>query len=41
MSRIPVPIDPEIARSSLASMARIDALTSRQQEYLASWTHGT
>jgi len=42
MSGIPVLIDREIARLELASMdVRIDALTSRQQEYLASWTHGT
>jgi S-adenosylhomocysteine hydrolase len=40
--RVPVQIDREIARLKLASMGvRIDELTSRQQEYLASWTHGT
>jgi adenosylhomocysteinase len=32
----------DIARLKLASMGvRIDELTPRQQEYLASWTHGT
>ena len=40
--RVPVQIDRDIARLKLASMGvRIDDLTSRQQEYLASWTHGT
>jgi adenosylhomocysteinase len=40
--RVPLPIDREIARLKLASMGvHIDDLTSRQQEYLASWTHGT
>jgi adenosylhomocysteinase len=40
--RVPIPIDREIARLKLASMGvRIDELTTRQQEYLASWTHGT
>ncbi len=40
--RVPVQIDREIARLKLASMGiRIDELTPRQQEYLASWTHGT
>jgi adenosylhomocysteinase len=40
--RVPVQIDRDIARLKLASMGvRIDELTSRQQEYLASWTHGT
>jgi adenosylhomocysteinase len=40
--RVPLPIDREIARLKLASMGvRIDDLTPRQQEYLASWTHGT
>jgi adenosylhomocysteinase len=40
--RVPVQIDREIARLKLASMGvRIDELTSRQQEYLASWIHGT
>jgi adenosylhomocysteinase len=39
---VPVAIDREIARLKLASMGvRIDELTPRQQEYLASWTHGT
>ena len=37
-----VTIDRDIARLKLASMGvRIDELTPRQQEYLASWTHGT
>jgi adenosylhomocysteinase len=40
--RVPLEIDREIARLKLESMGiRIDTLTSRQQEYLASWTHGT
>jgi len=40
--RVPVDIDRDIARLKLASMGvRIDELTPRQQEYLASWTHGT
>ncbi len=40
--RVPLPIDREIARLKLASMGvRIDELTPQQQEYLASWTHGT
>jgi adenosylhomocysteinase len=40
--RVPLPIDREIARLKLASLGvRIDDLTARQQEYLASWTHGT
>jgi adenosylhomocysteinase len=40
--RVPVEIDREIARLKLESMGvRIDTLTPRQQEYLASWTHGT
>jgi len=40
--RVPIQIDREIARLELASMGvRIDELTPRQQEYLASWTHGT
>jgi adenosylhomocysteinase len=40
--RVPAQIDREIARLKLASMGvRIDELTPRQQEYLASWTHGT
>jgi adenosylhomocysteinase len=40
--RVPVAIDREIARLKLASMGvRIDELTPQQQEYLASWTHGT
>jgi S-adenosylhomocysteine hydrolase len=37
-----VAIDRDIARLKLQSMGiRIDELTPRQQEYLASWTHGT
>jgi adenosylhomocysteinase len=40
--RVPVDIDRGIARLKLQSLGvRIDALTPRQQEYLASWTHGT
>jgi adenosylhomocysteinase len=40
--RVPVAIDRDIARLKLASMGvHIDALTAAQQEYLASWTHGT
>jgi adenosylhomocysteinase len=40
--RVPIHIDREIARLKLASMGvRIDELTPRQQEYLASSTHGT
>jgi adenosylhomocysteinase len=40
--RVPIAIDRDIARLKLASMGvRIDELTPRQQEYLASWTHGT
>ena len=40
--RVPIHIDREIARLKLASMGvRIDELTPRQREYLASWTHGT
>ena len=40
--RVPIHVDREIARLKLASMGvRIDELTPRQQEYLASWTHGT
>jgi adenosylhomocysteinase len=39
---VPEAIDRDIARLKLVSMGiRIDELTSRQQEYLASWTHGT
>ena len=40
--RVPVDIDREIARLKLASMGvTIDDLTPAQQQYLASWTHGT
>jgi adenosylhomocysteinase len=40
--RVPIHIDREIARLKLACIGvRIDELTPRQQEYLASWTHGT
>jgi adenosylhomocysteinase len=40
--RVPVEIDREIARLKLASMGvAIDELTPAQQQYLASWTHGT
>jgi adenosylhomocysteinase len=40
--RVPIEIDRGIARLKLQSMGvRIDTLTPRQQEYLASWTHGT
>jgi adenosylhomocysteinase len=40
--RVPLDIDQEIARLKLASMnVQIDELTAAQQEYLASWTHGT
>jgi adenosylhomocysteinase len=40
--RVPVPIDRDIARLKLASMGvRMDELTPRRQECLASWTHGT
>jgi adenosylhomocysteinase len=40
--RVPVAIDRDIARLKLASMGvHIDVLTAAQQEYLASWTHGT
>jgi adenosylhomocysteinase len=39
---VPIQIDREIARLKLATMGvRIDELTARQQEYLASWTEGT
>jgi adenosylhomocysteinase len=40
--RVPIQLDREIARLKLASMGvHIDALTAQQQDYLASWTHGT
>ncbi len=40
--RVPIDIDREIARLKLASMdVQIDALTSDQEAYLSSWTHGT
>jgi adenosylhomocysteinase len=40
--RVPAEIDREIARLKLACMGvRIDQLSAAQQEYLASWTHGT
>jgi adenosylhomocysteinase len=40
--RVPIHIDRQNTRLKLASMGvRIDELTPRQQEYLASWTHGT
>jgi adenosylhomocysteinase len=40
--RVPVAIDREIARLKLQSLGiGIDQLTPAQQEYLASWTHGT
>jgi adenosylhomocysteinase len=40
--RVPAPIDRDIARLKLLSMGiGLDALTPAQQEYLASWTHGT
>jgi adenosylhomocysteinase len=40
--RVPEAIDREIARLKLASMGvDIDELTSAQQAYLTSWTHGT
>jgi adenosylhomocysteinase len=40
--RVPIEIDRAIARLKLASMGvRIDALTSAQESYLGSWTHGT
>jgi len=39
---VPSEIDREVARLKLEAMGvRIDELTPRQQEYLASWTHGT
>jgi adenosylhomocysteinase len=39
---VPRDIDLEIARLKLASMdVQIDELTSAQEEYLSSWTHGT
>lgn len=39
---VPRPIDEEIARLKLASMAvNIDTLTQEQITYLASWSHGT
>jgi adenosylhomocysteinase len=39
---VPRDIDLEIARLKLASMdIQIDELTSAQEEYLTSWTHGT
>jgi len=39
---VPRDIDLEIARLKLASMdVQIDLLTSAQEEYLSSWTHGT
>jgi adenosylhomocysteinase len=39
---VPVAIDRDIARLKLASMGvHIDVLTAAQQDYLASWTHGT
>jgi adenosylhomocysteinase len=39
---VPRDIDLEIARLKLASMdVQIDVLTSAQEEYLSSWTHGT
>jgi adenosylhomocysteinase len=39
---VPVDIDREIARLKLLSMGvAIDELTAQQQQYLASWTHGT
>jgi adenosylhomocysteinase len=39
---VPRDIDLEIARLKLASMdIQIDELTSAQEEYLSSWTHGT
>ena len=40
--RVPTDIDREIARLKLASMdVHIDALTTDQEAYLSSWTHGT
>jgi adenosylhomocysteinase len=40
--RVPQEIDRAIARLKLAAMgAAIDQLTSAQQAYLTSWTHGT
>jgi adenosylhomocysteinase len=40
--RVPLDIDREIARLKLATMrVTIDELTTAQQQYLASWTHGT
>jgi adenosylhomocysteinase len=40
--RVPAAIDRDIARLKLASMGVvIDELTPAQQQYLASWTHGT
>lgn len=40
--RVPVEIDREIARLKLASMGvEIDTTTPEQQDYMASWTHGT
>jgi adenosylhomocysteinase len=40
--RVPLDIDREIARLKLATMGvTIDELTKAQQQYLASWTHGT
>src|SRR5687767_10256615 len=40
--RVPIDIDREIARLKLQSMGVvIDELTPQQQQYLASWTHGT
>ena len=39
---IPVPVDQEIARLKLEALGiRIDALTTEQIAYLASWQHGT
>ena len=39
---VPTDIDREIARLKLASMdVHIDALTTDQEAYLSSWTHGT
>jgi len=39
---VPTDIDREIARLKLASMdVQIDALTTDQEAYLSSWTHGT
>ena len=39
--RVPIQIDRDVARLKRASIGvLIDELTPRQQEYLASWTHG-